>query len=105
MSNIKKFPLTCQAGRVALLVSIHSGTVGKQEIEAAVLQDITKRPYRKAVVAGGVYYNSVSDAARAEVGTRVRGSEAHRLVMNAVKRISNWCTADNVEGYYWEVPQ
>jgi hypothetical protein len=105
MSNIKKFPLTCQAGRFALLAGIAAGTVADAEFNATMLQDLEKRPYRKPVVAGGIYYASVADAARAEVGTKVRGAEAHRLIMNAVKNISNWCTADKYEGYYWAEPQ
>ena len=105
MSNIKKFPLTCRDGRVALLIGITAGSVGTSEIETAVIRDIEQRPYRKPVVANDIFYDSVSDAARAEVGNRTKGLEAHRLVMNATKRISRWCTADNVEGYYWAEPQ
>lgn len=105
MSNIKKFPLTCRDGRIALLVGITSGTVGDREVEAAVLNDIVKRPYRKPVVAADIYYDSAADAARAIIGRNVRGWNAHRRISNLARNISNWCTADNVEGYYWAEPK
>lgn len=105
MSNIKKFPLTARDNRIALLLGVAAKTVDVREVEHAILRDSAARPFRKPVVADSVYYASVTDAARAEVGPRVRGAEAHRLIMNAVKRISRWCDADNVEGYYWAEPQ
>lgn len=105
MSNIKKFPLTCRDGRVALLIGITAGTVGDREVEVAVLNDIEKRAYRKPVIAGDVYYDSVADAARAIIGCNVRGWNAHRRISNLARNIGRWCDADNLEGYYWAEPQ
>ena len=99
------FPLTSAAARVALLTSITAGTAGDREVEAAVLRDLEKRPYRKPVVAADVYYDSAADAARAIIGRNVRGWNAHRSISNLARKISRWCTEDNVEGYYWAEPQ
>jgi hypothetical protein len=91
------FALTSVAGRVALLCGITAGTVTQKEVEAAVVMDTEKRPHRKPVVAEGMYFKSVTDAAVCLTGAR----PTRREVMAEQKRIARLCNADNVEGYYW----
>lgn len=93
----KEFSLNSVAGRVALLVGVTAGTVGQAEVEAAVLRDTEKRPYRKPVVAKGKRYNSVTEAAEAIC----RGHATRCEVMAMQKTIARYCNADNVKGYYW----
>ena len=91
------FPLTTVAGRVGLLAGITAGTVTREEVEAAVLKDTEKRPYRKPVVARGKRYDSVTEAADG-----ICGSMAPRKRLMAMqKTIARYCNADNVEGFYW----
>lgn len=91
----KAFPLTSAAARIALLVGITAGTVGRTEVEAAVLRDAEARPYRKPVVAGGIYFPSITEAAN-------DWSRPHWQSVGArQKEIARLCNADNVEGYYW----
>lgn len=92
----KEFKLTTVAGRVGLLAGIAAGTVQRAELEAAVLADTEKRPYRKPVVAFGKRYNSVTQAAMAN--THVIG----RRAVNAMqKNIARWCNEDCHVGFYW----
>ena len=91
------FPLTTVAGRVGLLAGITAGTVTREEVEAAVLKDTEKRPYRKPVVAGGRRYDSISEAAEEIAGWKSH----HSKVLAMQKTIARYCNADNVEGYYW----
>lgn len=91
------FQLTTVAGRVGLLAGITAGTVSREELEAAVLKDTEKRPYRKPVVASGIRFDSVTKAAEAH--TRNRATRREVLAMQ--KTIARYCNADNVEGFYW----
>ena len=99
------FPLTSTAGRVALLVGLTAGTVSRPEVEAAVLQDIEPRRYRKPVVAWGIRFESITLAAeaRAEIGYKafMGPVEYMRRVKQWQKNIANWCNADNLQGFYW----
>lgn len=104
----KTLTLTKSANRVALLCGIAAGTVTNKELEAVVIQDTAPREYRKPVVAEGQFFLSVSDAARwmykNNAGNRffVKGNRTEYQVINSLQqRISRWCTADDVEGYYW----
>lgn len=116
----KEFKLTTQAGRVGLLCGLTAGTVTREEVEAAVLQDTEKRPYRKPVVAEGKRYASVTEAATAllskyeKVATFNKKTQAISLIsytevvanrskaLDALKhRIARLCNADDTEGYYW----
>lgn len=93
----KEFSLASTAGRVALLAGLTAGTVGRPEVEAAVLRDTEKRPYRKPVVAKGKRYSSVTEAAEAIC----TGYATRREVMAMQKTIARYCNADNVSGFYW----
>lgn len=109
------FQLTSVAGRVGLLAGITAGTVSREEVEAAVLADTEKRPYRKPVVAEGKRYNSVTDAALALVSKyekcvefnrktrkfKIVGADRARAIDALKHRIARYCNADNVEGFYW----
>lgn len=92
-----RFPLTTQAGRVALLTGITAGTVSRGEVEAAVLVDTEKRPYRKPVVAWNRRFNSVTEAAAAVCSKRASLNE----LKNMQQMIRRLCNADNVYGFYW----
>lgn len=99
------FPLASSANRFALLLEVHAGTVDKAEFMEAVLHDLEKRPHRKPVRADGMYFPSVTDAAKALVTQRYQRlskDEFYRRVQSEVKRISRLCTQDCHEGYYWE---
>lgn len=91
------FKLSTQAGRIGLLCGLTAGTVTRDEVEAAVLQDTEKRPYRKPVVAYGRRYNSITEAAAANCSSTA--------TLNQLKAeqafIRKLCNADNVEGFYW----
>ena len=91
------FPLTTVAGRVGLLAGITAGTVTREEVEAAVLKDTEKRPFRKPVVARNKRYPSVTAAAEAICGSMA----PRKRIMAMQKTIARYCNADNVEGYYW----
>ena len=103
------FPLTTQAGRVALLAGIMSGYVGKQEIAAAITQDMEPRPVRKPITVFNRRHDSVVEAAHYLYRTRpeMHGTKAgvrcdqHAVVSRIAKRISKWATRDNVVGCYW----
>lgn len=90
------FPLTSVAGRVALLAGIAAKTVTAEELEAAVVHDTEKRPYRKPVYAYGKRYSSVTAAAVANSGA------VGRKAVNAMqKNIARWCNEDCHVGFYW----
>jgi hypothetical protein len=98
------FPLASSANRIALLTGILSGTVGDREVEAAVLKDTEKRKRKKPVVAEGIYFDSVTDAARYMVNkshARLKKDDYFDLVQSNLKRISRMCSQDCWEGYYW----
>lgn len=91
------FKLNTQAGRVGLLTGITAGKVTREEVEAAVLQDTEKRPYRKPVVAYGRRYKSITAAAAANCRPNA--------TLNELKAeqayIRNRCNADDAVGFYW----
>ncbi len=93
----KEFSLASTAGRVALLVGVTAGTVSRTEVEAAVLRDTEKRPYRKPVFIFGRRFASITAAAEYSVGPH---ASAKSLKAEQVQ-IQKWCNADNVEGVYW----
>ena len=98
------FPLASSSNRVALLTGIVAGTVGKAEITEAVLKDTLRRKHKKPVVAEGMYFDSVTDAARFLVSRCVRSTNNNvyfDLVQSKMKSISRMCTQDCWEGYYW----
>ncbi len=104
--NPVSFPLSTQAGRVALLMGLVNGTVKKAELRAAIIQDTEKRPYCKPIVAEGKRFDSVIDAAHwlyrttpASHGTK--HADHHAVIARIRKRIAKWATADNVPGYFW----
>lgn len=108
----KEFSLASTAGRVALLVGVTAGTVSRTEVEAAVLRDTEKRPYRKPVVVPGIrgkemHFTSVRFAAayllwleHRKTGAPV-GTYYARALGAIEKRIARYCNADNVKGFYW----
>jgi hypothetical protein len=91
------FALTTVAGRVGLLAGITAGTVTYEEVEASVLRDTEKRPYRKPVVAKGKRYSSVTRAAEGICGSMA----PYKRLLAMQKTIARYCNADNVAGYYW----
>lgn len=101
------FPLTKQADRVALLVGITAGTVTRPEVEAAVLHDTAKRPYRKPVVVEHMRFDSVTEAAhyltaRPHFVFSSKNPVTYAKRLDAYKhQIARYCNADNVDGYYW----
>lgn len=99
------FPLASSANRIALLTGIIAGTVGDKEVEAAVLKDTEARRRSKPVCAEGLYFASVTEAAKflvtAENG-RLNKDTYYRKVQARVKKISRMCTEDCFDGYYWE---
>lgn len=96
------FPLTKQAGRIGLLAGIAAGTVTRAELEFTTLLDTEKRPYRKPVVADGIRYESVTDAAVSILGKTKSKRYSYAKRMDAMRhRIAAYCNADNVEGFYW----
>lgn len=98
------YPLTSSANRIALLVGITAGTVKRPEVEAAVLKDSEKRAYRKPVVAEGIRFESVTDAAKSIVSnrsSRLNKYNFFRAVQSEQKRIARMCNQDCWEGYYW----
>ena len=103
----KNFPLQTQAYRIALLSGVLSGTVDRPEIEHAMVVDSGRRPYRRKVVAGGKFYDSIADAARAMLKRDAHllkqlppGEIAKRFDANK-KFITYVCDKDDTEGYYW----
>ena len=98
------FPLASSIHRAALITSIVAGATGKDEAEAAVLHDLQPRRHKKPVVAEGIYFESVTAAAKALVARRVRKASKEtffRIVQSEQKRIARMCTEDCWEGYYW----
>ena len=91
------FKLASVAGRVGLLAGITAGTVSREEVEAAVLKDTEKRPYRKPVVADYTRYPSITAAAEDICGWKA----SRREVLAMQKNIANWCNSDDVPGCYW----
>lgn len=101
----KVFPLTISANRLALLGGVLSGTVGDKEVESAMIADSGKRAYRKPVRAEGIYFESVTEAAKVLVSmrkARMSGDEFFRAVQSEQHRISRKCNQDCHDGYYWE---
>lgn len=99
------FPLASSANRIALLLEVHNGTVDNNELKSALLHDSSKRPYRKPVCAEGIYFPSVTEAAKTLVtvrNDRMSRDAFYRAVQSEVKRISRLCTEDCHDGYYWE---
>jgi hypothetical protein len=99
------FPLASAANRIALLCEVKAGTIHNNEFEAAVLQDLERRPYRKPVCAEGIYFPSVTEAAKTLVtmrNNRLNRDVFYRAVQSEVKRIARLCNEDTHEGYYWE---
>lgn len=100
------FPLASSANRVAIITGLLAGTVSKVEAELAVERDVGKRTRCKPVVAAGVRYDSVSDAAKFLVLIRPGRSSKEaffRAVQSEQKRIARLCTQDCWDGYYWAV--
>lgn len=100
------FPLQRQAGRVALLSGILCETVGREEIQHAMIVDTGKREYRKPVVVEGIRFQSVVEAARWLVARRpgyvYMTNHEYVSALNAAKKyITYWCNKDDTEGYYW----
>jgi hypothetical protein len=107
------FPLQKSSGRVGLLLGVIDGTVGREEIQAAVLQDTQKREYRKPVVVprafgGEVRFESVTEAAKyllrhecGEDGVQLTGQAYARRLDCLQHRISRLCNADDTPHYYW----
>jgi len=98
------FPLATSCNRIALITGIVAGTVPREEVEAAVIKDLERRPHKKPVVAEGIRFDSVTDAAKFIValqGKRMPKDEFFRRVQGQIKRISRMCTQDCWEGYYW----
>jgi hypothetical protein len=99
------FPLASSANRIALLTGIIAGTVGDREVEAAVLKDTESRLRTKPVRAEGLYFASVTEAAKtlvtAEHG-RLDKDTYYRKVQARIKKISRMCNEDCHEGYFWE---
>lgn len=99
------FPLASSANRIALLAGVLSGTAGDQEIESAMLKDSGKRAWRKPVRAEGIYFASVTEAAKTLVtmrSGRMNKDTFFRAVQSEQKRISRLCTEDCHDGYFWE---
>lgn len=98
------FPLATSANRIALLTGILAGTVGDREVEAAVLKDTEARRRTKPVVAEGIRFDSVTNAAKHIVLSqhkRMPKDVFYRSVQSQIKRISRMCSQDCWEGYYW----
>ena len=99
------FPLASSANRIALLTGIVAGTVGDKEVEAAVLKDTEARLRAKPVRAEGLYFASVTEAAKtlvtAEHG-RLDKDTYYRKVQSRIKKISRMCNEDCHDGYFWE---
>ncbi len=93
------FNLSTVMGRVGLLCGITAGTVDRKEVEAAVLRDTEKRPYRKPVVAYGVRYESITAAAAERWHPWSQPTLSEQKAEQAY--IRKLCNADNVEGFYW----
>lgn len=102
-----KFPLSSQAGRVALLAGVLAGHVGKEEIRNAMVQDTEKRPRSKPVVAWDRRFESVTQAAhwavrwRPEVAGRGVVAGDHAALERVRKMISTRATQDCWAGFYW----
>ena len=58
------FPMARSAYRIALLSGILSKTVTDKEIESVMLKDSETRKRKKPVRAEGIYFESVTDAAK-----------------------------------------
>jgi hypothetical protein len=99
------FPLASSANRIALLTGIVAGTVGDKEVEAAMLKDSESRRRAKPVRAEGIYFASVTEAAKVLVTNqygRLDKDTYYRKVQAKIKQISRMCTEDCHDGYFWE---
>jgi hypothetical protein len=99
------FPLASSANRIALLSGVLSGTVGDREVEAAMLKDSESRRRDKPVRAEGIYFASVTEAAKVLVTNqygRLDKDTYYRKVQAKIKQISRMCTEDCHDGYFWE---
>jgi hypothetical protein len=109
----QQFKLSTQTGRMGLLMGISAGTVDKEELEAAIIEDSTPRPHQKPVVVpwhtgGEVRFPSVTAAAtylftaeQAKVRQSYAPADYARKINNIKQRIARYCNADNVPHYYW----
>lgn len=98
------FPLASSAYRIAVISGLIAGTVTRNEAMMNIVVDATQRRHKKPVVAEGVRYDSVSDAAKFLVLLRPGRSSKEaffRAVQNEQKRIARLCNQDRSEGYYW----
>ena len=98
------FPMASSAHRIAIVTGLLAGTVDREEAMVAVIQDAQGRAHKKPVVAEGVRYDSVTDAAKFLVlvrGGRSSKEQFFRAVQCEQKRIARLCTQDRWEGYYW----
>ena len=99
------FPLASSANCIALLSGVLSGTVGDREVEAAMLKDSEARRRAKPVRAEGIYFASVTEAAKVLVTNqygRLDKDTYYRKVQAKIKQISRMCTEDCHDGYFWE---
>lgn len=101
-----QFPLSTQAGRVALLAGVLSGHVGKQEIVRAIEQDMETRPRVKPVMAWNRRFESVTAAAHWAIRWKPEfcaGGIAgdHARLERARKLIGRRATQDCWEGFFW----
>jgi hypothetical protein len=101
-----QFPLSTQAGRVALLAGIMSGYVTKQEIAHAITQDMETRPRIKPVMAWGRRFESVTAAAHWAIRWKpdfcAKGIAGdHARLERARKLIARRATQDCWAGFYW----
>jgi cell division protein YceG involved in septum cleavage len=102
-TNIK-FPMASSAHRIAIVSGLISGLVGRAEAMRTIEQDAGQRRHKKPVVAEGVQYDSVTDAAKFLVLVRpgrLSKEAFFRAVQNEQKRIARLCNQDQTEGYYW----
>lgn len=98
------FPLASHDARVTLLQTVRAGTCTVSTIDAAIKQDSKTRKYKKPIVAYGVRYASITDAAKAlllQRKTRWDKDDYCNALSNQKQRLTRLCNEGPVTGVYW----
>ena len=107
-----------QSDRVAVMLEIidsmrnpnKPGGITAPQLEALLADDVSRRNrYAPCMAEGKPFHTTIAAAhyvatARPDLWVNspaAQRMDAHAVMENLRNRVRNWCTADNVVGYYW----
>lgn len=100
------FPLASSSHRIALLLAVREGQHTIPQIDAELLQDCKLRKRAKPIVAYGVRYSSITNAAKAlllQRKERWNKDDYYSALNNQKQRLTRLCNEGPVTGVYWSV--